>query len=62
MNKKIVTIEIAEDGTASIDLAGFAGKGCAKIAAEFRGPDMLIKSTNKREFNIEEKQQVKEQQ
>ena len=62
MNKKIVTIEIDTQGNSSIDLAGFQGKGCAKVAEQFRGPDVLRKSVTKREYNIEEKQQQKVQQ
>lgn len=50
MNQKIVTIEIDETGNTSLDLEGFHGNGCSKVAAEFTGSDKIVKSTLKREF------------
>lgn len=59
MSQKVVTIIIDEDGNSSLDLAGFQGKGCANVAKEFRGPDILRKSVQKREYSVELPQQVK---
>jgi hypothetical protein len=53
MREKTITIEIDEHGNSSIDLAGFAGKGCGDVAKAFQGSDTVTKSEKKREFHIE---------
>lgn len=57
---KTVTIEIDEMGNASTDLSGFAGKGCDKVAEEFRGSDVVKQTTLKRERSFEDPQAQKE--
>ena len=60
---KSVTVEIDDQGSASIDLAGFQGRGCEAVAAEFRGDGKLLKSTKKREYAVEPaKETVKQKQ
>jgi hypothetical protein len=50
MTQKLVTITIDESGNCDIDLSGFNGNGCSKVAAEFTGKDIVKKSTVKQEF------------
>jgi hypothetical protein len=57
---KTVTIEIDEMGNAQTDLAGFQGKGCDKVAEEFRGDDVVKESKLKRERSFEEPHGQKE--
>jgi len=41
MREKIITIIIDEQGKSTLDLEGFAGKGCEKAFDDFRGSDLL---------------------
>lgn len=50
MKEKTVVIEIDEHGNSSIDLEGFQGKGCANVAKNFQGSDVVKHTRNKREF------------
>lgn len=62
MSKKTVTITIDETGNSSLDLASFAGKGCSKVAEDFRGRDKVKLSRNKLEYTAQEPVQQKAQQ
>jgi hypothetical protein len=53
MKEKTVIIEIDERGNSSIDLEGFQGKGCADVAKDFQGSDLVKITRNKREFYVE---------
>ena len=59
MKDKTITIEIDLDGTSSIDLDQFQGKGCSKVVKDFRGGDTVLSTRNKREYAIEPAQTVK---
>jgi hypothetical protein len=48
--KKTITIEIDVDGTSTIDLDGFEGRGCEQALKDFRGSDKIVKSVTKPEF------------
>jgi hypothetical protein len=41
MQEKTITITINEQGNSTLDLNGFAGKGCDKVFDDFRGGDMV---------------------
>ena len=41
MHEKTITITIDERGNSTLDLEGFAGKGCEKAFDDFRGGDMV---------------------
>ena len=41
MQEKTITITIDERGNSTIDLDGFAGKGCDKVSDDFRGGDIV---------------------
>jgi hypothetical protein len=41
MKEKIITITIDEQGRSTLDLEGFAGKGCEQAFDDFRGGDLL---------------------
>ncbi|HMD87444.1 MAG TPA: hypothetical protein VKO18_22380 [Terriglobia bacterium] len=41
MQEKTITITIDEWGSSTLDLEGFAGRGCEKAFEDFRGGDML---------------------
>jgi len=41
MQEKTITITIDEWGNSTLDLEGFAGKGCEKVFEDFRGGDMV---------------------
>jgi len=41
MREKTITITIDEQGRSTLDLEGFAGKGCEQVFDDFRGGDML---------------------
>ena len=41
MQKKTITITIDEGGNSTLDLEGFAGKGCERAFDDFRGGDMV---------------------
>jgi len=62
MNRKAITIEIAPDGNSSIDLDGFAGKGCESVIKDFRGGDAVTLARKKPEFHQQQKVEVKQQQ
>lgn len=53
MKEKTVVIEIDEHGNSSMDLEGFRGKGCAEVARDFQGSDVVKIARNKREFYVE---------
>lgn len=53
MTEKTVVIEIDEHGNSSMDLEGFQGKGCADVAKDFQGNDVVKNARNKREFYVE---------
>ena len=52
MKEKTVVIEIDEHGNSSIDLEGFQGKGCADVAKDFQGRDVVKNVRHKREFYV----------
>jgi hypothetical protein len=41
MQEKTVTVTIDERGNSTLDLEGFAGKGCNKAFDDFRGGDKV---------------------
>jgi hypothetical protein len=41
MREKTITIIIDEQGRSTLDLEGFAGKGCQEVFDDFRGGDLL---------------------
>jgi hypothetical protein len=41
MQDKTITITIDEQGNSTLDLEGFAGRGCEKVFDDFRGGDTL---------------------
>ena len=41
MQEKTITITIDERGNSTLDLEGFAGKGCEKASDDFRGGDLV---------------------
>ena len=41
MQENTITITIDEQGKSTLDLEGFAGQGCEKVFADFRGGDTL---------------------
>jgi hypothetical protein len=53
MKEKTVVIEIDERGNSSMDLEGFQGKGCADVAKDFQGSDVVKVARNKRDFYVE---------
>jgi hypothetical protein len=62
MKEKKIVIEIDEHGNCSMDLEGFHGKGCADVAKDFQGRDVVKNSRNKLEFYIQETVSKKQQQ
>ena len=54
MKEKEIVIEIDEQGNCSMDLEGFHGKGCADVAKDFQGKDVVKNVRNKQEFYIQE--------
>ena len=54
MKEKTVVIEIDEQGNSTIDLDGFQGKGCADVAKDFQGHDVVKSSRTKPEFYVQE--------
>jgi hypothetical protein len=54
MKEKKIVIEIDEQGNCSLDLEGFQGKGCADVAKDFQGSDVVKTVRNKQEFYIQE--------
>ena len=53
MKEKAVVIEIDEHGNSTMDLEGFHGKGCADVAKDFQGLDVVKTSRTKPEFYIQ---------
>lgn len=51
--EKTITVEIDENGSSTLDLEGFQGKGCGEVAKALQGDDIVTKVTRKREFYIE---------
>jgi hypothetical protein len=47
MQEKTITITIDERGNSTLDLEGFAGKGCEKASDDFRGGDLVKVQRNK---------------
>jgi hypothetical protein len=47
MKEKKIVIEIDEQGNCSMDLEGFQGKGCADVAKDFQGSDVVKNVRNK---------------
>ena len=41
MHEKTITITIDERGNSTLDMNGFAGKGCEKVSDDFRGGDVV---------------------
>lgn len=39
MQEKTITVVIDETGNSSVDLEGFAGRGCDKVLKDFQGDD-----------------------
>jgi len=39
VQQKTVTVIIDENGNSSVDLDGFAGRGCEKVLKDFQGKD-----------------------
>jgi len=62
MKEKKIVIEIDEQGNCSMDLEGFQGKGCADVAKDFQGSDVVKNVRNKHEFYIPETVGKKQQQ
>lgn len=62
MKEKRIVIEIDEQGNCSLDLEGFHGKGCADVAKDFQGGDIVKNVRNKQEFYIQETGSKKQQQ
>ena len=54
MKEKKIVIEIDEQGTCSMDLEGFQGNGCAEVAKNFQGSDVVKNVRNKQEFYTQE--------
>ena len=52
MIEKTIIIEIDEHGNCSMDLEGFHGKGCADVAKDFQGSDVVKNVRNKPELYI----------
>jgi hypothetical protein len=56
MAQKTVIVTIDENGDSTIDLNGFAGKGCDRVLAEFAGRDRVKIERNKPEYHTEAKE------
>jgi hypothetical protein len=50
MERKTITITIDEHGNSTLDLNGFAGKGCDKVFDDFRGGDVVKAERKKSEY------------
>ncbi len=53
MKEKKIVIEIDEHGNCSMDLEGFHGKGCADVAKDFQGSDVVKNVRNKQEYFLQ---------
>lgn len=51
MQAKTITVVIDENGNSTIDLAGFQGNGCARVAEDFRGGDRVTKEHRKASYH-----------
>jgi hypothetical protein len=47
MQERTITITIDELGNSTLDLEGFAGKGCDKVSDDFRGGDVVKEERKK---------------
>jgi hypothetical protein len=62
MQEKTITIIIDEDGSSTLDLEGFAGRGCEKVFDDFRGGDMVkVERTKPAYYTAQVDQQEKSQ-
>ena len=50
MREKTITITIDEQGRSTLDLEGFAGKGCEQMFDDFRGGDLLKAERKKLDY------------
>jgi hypothetical protein len=55
MAQKTVIVTIDENGDSTIDLNGFAGKGCDRVLGEFAGRDSMKIERTKPEYHTESK-------
>ena len=56
MAQKTVIVTIDENGDSTIDLSGFAGKGCDRVMAEFAGQDCVKDERTKPEYHVQTKE------
>ncbi len=56
MREKTITITIDEQGRSTLDLEGFAGKGCERVFDDFRGGDLL--KVDRKKLDYHSRQQV----
>lgn len=54
MHGKTITIEIEPDGSSSINLDGYQGKGCDAVLRALQGTDEQRAKTLKREYHEQE--------
>jgi len=57
---KLITVEIDQEGNASVDLTGFHGTGCNKTLKDFTDGAKVRKATTKPEYHEAERQEVKQ--
>lgn len=57
MAHKTVTVTIDENGDSTIDLNGFAGRGCDQVLAEFAGRDRIKYERAEPEYHVQTKEQ-----
>ena len=57
---KLITVEIDQEGNASVDLKGFHGKGCDGALKDFTDGAKIRKTTTKAEYHQVERQEVKQ--
>jgi len=51
MAEKIVTIDVDKEGTFSVDLAGYKGKGCKAVADAFASAGKITREDVKPEYH-----------
>jgi hypothetical protein len=56
MREKTITITIDQEGRATFDLEGFAGKGCERVFNDFHGGDLL--KVERKKLDYYSRQQV----
>lgn len=61
MREKTITILIDANGNSTIDLEGFAGRGCAKAFDDFRGDDRVQRELKKPSYFSQEEQNQQQQ-